>query len=71
MSLVVYNRLMKSWFQDNDIGNYSTFNEEKSVVARTFVRTLMNKIYKYLILKSKNVYIDKIADMLNQYNRIW
>ena len=71
MSLVVYNRLMKSWFQDNDIGNYSTFNEEKSVVARTFVRTLMNKIYKYLILKSKNVYIDKIADMLNEYNRIW
>ena len=71
MSLVVYNRLMKSWFQDNDIGNYSTFNEEKSVVARTFVRTLMNKIHKYLILKSKNVYIDKIADMLNEYNRIW
>ena len=71
MSLVVYNRLMKSWFQDNDIGNYSTFNEEKSVVNRKFVRTLMNKIYKYLILKSKNVYIDKIADMLNEYNRIW
>ena len=71
MSLVVYNRLMKSWFQGNDIGNYSTFNEEKSVVNRTFVRTLMNKIYKYLILKSKNVYIDKIADMLNEYNRIW
>ena len=62
---------MKSWFQDNDIGSYSTYNEEKSVVARKFVRTLTNKIYKYLILKSKNVYIDKIADMLNEYNRIW
>ena len=62
---------MKSWFQDNDIGSYSTYNEEKSVVARKFVRTLMNKIYKYLILKPKNVYIDKIADMLNEYNRIW
>ena len=34
--------------QDNDIEMYSTHNEEKSVVAERFIRTLKNKIYKYM-----------------------
>ena len=45
---------MKSWLQDNDIDRYSTHNEEKSLVAGSFTRTLMNKSYKYLTLISKN-----------------
>ena len=39
-----YNRSMKSWLQDNDIGMYSTHNEVKAVVAEKFIRTLRNKI---------------------------
>ena len=35
-----YNRLMKSWLQDNDIKVYSTLNEGKSVVGERFIRTL-------------------------------
>ena len=35
---------MKLWLQDNDIEMYSTHNEEKSVVAERFIRTLKNKI---------------------------
>ena len=35
---------MKSWLRDNDIEMYSTHNEEKSVVAERFIRTLNNKI---------------------------
>ena len=46
---------MKSWLQDNDIEMYSIHNEGKSVVAGRFIRTLKNKIYKYMILISKNV----------------
>ena len=38
------NRSMKSWLRDNDIEMYSTHNEEKSVVAERFIRTLNNKI---------------------------
>ena len=34
--------------QDNDLEMYSTHNEEKSVVAERFIRTLKNKIYKYM-----------------------
>ena len=53
-----YNRSMKSWLEKNDIEMYSTHNEEKSVVAERFIRTLKNKIYKHMTAVKK-VYIDK------------
>ena len=39
---------------------YSTNNEGKSVVAERFIKTLKDKIYKYMTSISKNVYIDKL-----------
>ena len=45
---------------------YSTHNEGKSVVAERFIRTL--KIYQYMTLISKNVYIDKLDDIVNEQN---
>ena len=39
---------MKSWLEENDIEMYSAHNEEKSVVAESTIRTLKNKIYKYM-----------------------
>ena len=63
-----YNRSMKSWVQDNDIVMYSTNNDGKSGVAERFIRTIKNKIYKYMTSISKNVYIDKLEDMVNEYN---
>ena len=47
---------------------YSTHNEGKSVVAERFIRTLKKKIYKYKTSISKNVYIDKLDDIVNKYN---
>ena len=55
----IYNRSMTSWLEKNAIELYSTHNEGKSVIAERFIRTLKNKIYKYVTLVSKNVYIDK------------
>ena len=55
-----YNRSMKSWLVKNDIEIYSTHNEGKSVLAESLIRTLPNKIYKYMTSISKNVYIDKL-----------
>ena len=66
-----YNRSMKSWFQDNDIEMYSTHNKGKSVVTERFIRTLKNKIYKYMTSVSKNVYINDLADIVNKYNSIY
>ena len=46
----------------------SIHNEGKSVIAERFIRTLKTKIYKYLTSLSKNVLIDKLNDMVNEYN---
>ena len=43
---------------------YSAHNEEKSVVAERFIRTLKNKTYKYKTSISENVYIDKLDGIL-------
>ena len=56
----------KKWLRDNDIVMYSTHNKEKSVVAERFIRTLKNKIYKYMTSISKNVCIDKLDDIVNE-----
>ena len=48
-----YNRSMKSWLEKNDIQMYSPHNEGKSVVAERFIKTLKNKIYKYMTSVSK------------------
>ena len=66
-----YNTSFKKWLQDDDIVMYSTHNERKSVVAERFIRTVKNKIYKYMTSKSKNVYIDKLDDIVNEYNNAY
>ena len=60
---------MKSWLEYNGIEMYSTHNEGKYVVAERFIRTLQNKIYKYITSLSKKVYINKLDDLVNKYNR--
>ena len=50
---------------------YSTNNEEKSVIAERFIRTLKNKIYKYMTSISKNVYIDKLDDIVEKCNNTY
>ena len=50
---------------------YSTHNEGKSVVAERFIRTLKSKFYKYMTSISKNVYITKLDDIVNEYNNTY
>ena len=50
---------------------YSIHNEGESVVAERFIRTLKIKIYKYMTSISKNVYIDKLNDIVNEYNNTY
>ena len=47
---------------------YSTSNEGKSIIVERFIRAIKNKIYKYMTSISKNVYIDKLDDIVNEYN---
>ena len=65
-----YNASFKKWLQDI-IVMYSTNNEGKSVVAERFIRTLKSKIYKHMTSVSKNVYIDKLDDIVDEYNNTY
>ena len=66
-----YNNSFKKWLKDNDIEMYSIHNEEKSVVAERFLRALKNKIYKYMTLVSKRLYINKLDDIVDEYNNTY
>ena len=50
---------------------YSIHIEGRSVVAERFIRTLKTKIYKYMTSVSKNVYIDKLDDIVGEYNNTY
>ena len=50
---------------------YSNHNKRKSVVAERFVRTLRNKIHKYITSISKDLYIDKLDDIVSNYNNTY
>ena len=50
---------------------YSTNNKWKSVVTERFIRIWKTKIYKYMTAISKNVYSDKLDEILNEYNNTY
>ena len=50
---------------------YSTHNEGKSVISERFIRTLKNKIYKYMTSVLEDVYIDKLDDIVNKYSNTY
>ena len=50
---------------------YSIHNEGKSVVTERYIRTLKTKIYKYMTSISKNVYIKKLDDIVDEYNNTY
>ena len=47
---------------------YLTYNEGKSVVAERFIRASKNKIYKYMISISKNVFTNKVDNIAHKCN---
>ena len=47
---------------------YSIYKEGKSFIAERFIRTIKNKIYRYMTSISKNVYIDKLDDIVDECN---
>ena len=66
-----YNNSFKKWLKGNDIEMYLIHNEGKSIVAERFIRTLKTKIYKYMTSVSKDVYIDKLDDIVGEYNNTY
>ena len=65
-----YNTSFKKWLKGNDIEMY-LIHEGRSVVAGRFIRTLKTKIYIHAISVAKNVYIDKLDDIVSEYNNTY
>ena len=65
------NSSFEKWLKDNDIEMHSTHNEGKSVLAERFIRTLKNKIYEHMTAVTENVYIDKLDDIMGEYNNTY
>ena len=66
-----YNNSFKKWLKGNDIEMYLIHNEGKYIVAERYIRTLKTKIYKYMTSVSKDVYIDKLDDIVGEYNNTY
>ena len=62
-----YNRSMKSWLQGNDTDIYSVHIWKKICSCWRFITTLKNKTCKCMTSISKNVYIDKLNDIVGEY----
>ena len=66
-----YNSSFQKWLKYNDIEMYSTHNEGKYVAPKRFIRTLKNKICTHMTGVSKNVYIDQLDGIVNEYNNTY
>ena len=59
----------RQWY--TDIEMHSTNNEGKSIAAERFIRNLKNKNCKHMTSISKNVYFDKLDDIVNEHNNAY
>ena len=50
---------------------YLMNNVGKPGVAERFIKTLKTKVHKYMTSTSKNLYIDKLDDIVNEYNNTY
>ena len=67
-----YNSSMKLWLAKKDVKEmYSINNEGKCVVAERVIRTLKNKVYKYMTSVSKSLYTDKLENVVNKQNHMY
>ena len=62
------NQSFKDVLKGGNIGMYSTYNEEKYVVAERSITTIKTKIHKYMTTISKNAYYNVLDNIVNKYN---
>ena len=63
-----YNKFIQERFDNNDILLYSTYIEDKSIIAERFIETLKAKIYKKRTandINSCRSYFNKLVDQYN------
>ena len=63
-----YNKDMNNLRKLYDIELYSTENEEKSSIVERWIRTIKEKMFKYLTDNNTYKYIDVLPDLVEYYN---
>ena len=62
---------MQKWLDNNDILIYSTHNEDKSVIAERFMKTLKAKIYKKMATNDNISYLPYLIKLVDQCNNTY
>ena len=55
---------MPKWLDDNNSLVYSTYNEERPVVAEKFIKILKCKIYKKLVANGSKSYLGYLNKLI-------
>ena len=59
---------MQEWLDNNDILIYYKHNEENSVIAERFIKTLKAKIYNKMTTNDSKFYLPFLNNLVDQYN---
>ena len=59
---------MQELLDNNSILMYSIHNEDKSVIAERFIKTLKTKIYKKMTANDSKSYLPYLNKIVDQYN---
>jgi hypothetical protein len=63
------NNVFKKYLRDKNINHYICRNTEvKSAVAERFIRTIKEKLYKYMFLNNTKIYFDVLDNIVYNYN---
>ena len=63
-----YNRSIQSCLKDNGAEMYSRYEDRKYVVSEKFMRNIKNRIYNYVNLIVKSIYVDKLDHIVDKYS---
>ena len=66
-----YNKNVNQLLSKKNMKLYSTENEEKSSVVERFNRTIKQMMWKMFSANNNTIYIDKIDELLKNYNSSW
>ena len=66
-----YNKFMLQWLGNNNILMYSIHNEDKSVIAERYIKTLKARFYKRVIANDSKSYLPYLNKLVDQYNNTY
>jgi hypothetical protein len=62
------NVVVQRYLRDNDITFFTVKSDKKAAIAERMVRTLKDKIYRYMHEKHTKRYVDVLQDLVSSYN---